>query len=116
MYKVTAETTAGCKGEGYVRIRVYKGPELYVPTGFTPNKDGKNDTFYPFPVGIKNINYFRVFNRWGQIVFSSTRLLEGWDGKSNGVEQATGTYVWMAEGVTADNKIITRKGTVVLIR
>lgn len=116
VYKVTAETTAGCKGEGYVRIRVYKGPELYVPTGFTPNKDGKNDTFYPFPVGIKNINYFRVFNRWGQIVFSSTRLLEGWDGKSNGVEQATGTYVWMAEGVTADNKIITRKGTVVLIR
>ncbi|OSZ80767.1 hypothetical protein CAP36_05850 [Chitinophagaceae bacterium IBVUCB2] len=116
VYKVTAETTAGCKGEGYVNIRVYKGPELYVPTGFTPNNDGKNDTFYPFPVGIKSINYFKVFNRWGQLVFSSTRLLDGWDGKSNGAEQATGTYVWMAEGITKENKIITKKGTVVLIR
>lgn len=116
VYKVTAETTAGCKGEGYVRVHVYKGPELYVPTGFTPNNDGKNDTFYPFPVGIKSINYFRVFNRWGQLLFATAKLQDGWDGKLNAVEQPAGTYVWMAEGVTNDNKIITKKGTVVLIR
>lgn len=116
VYQVTASTNAGCKGEGYVRLRVYKGPDIYVPTGFTPNGDGKNDKFYPFPVGIKSINYFRVFNRWGQLVFSTTKLYDGWDGTGNGVAQGTGTYVWMAEGITNDNKLITKKGTVVLIR
>jgi len=116
VYKVTASSPAGCIGEAYVRLRVYKGPDLYVPTAFTPNGDGLNDRFYPFPVGIKAINYFRVFNRWGQLIFSSNVLYKGWDGKFNGTEQATGTYVWMIEGITADNKLITKKGTVTLIR
>ncbi|MGH2552685.1 MAG: gliding motility-associated C-terminal domain-containing protein, partial [Chitinophagaceae bacterium] len=116
LYQVTASTAAGCKGEGYVSLKVYKGPELYVPSGFTPNGDGLNDIFYPFPVGIKSINYFRVFNRWGQLVFSSTVLYKGWDGKFQAVEQPTGTYVFMAEGVDKIGKLLTRKGTVTLIR
>lgn len=116
VYKVTATSAAGCIGEGYVRLRVYKGPDIYVPTAFTPNGDGKNDRFYPFPVGIKAINYFKVFNRWGQEVFSSNVLYKGWDGKYNGMDQASGVYVWMAQAVDKDNKLITKKGTVTLIR
>jgi gliding motility-associated-like protein len=116
VYRVTASTTAGCKGEGYVRIRVYKGPDVYVPTGFTPNGDGKNDKFIPFPVGMKSITYFKVFNRWGQQIFSTTSLNTGWDGTLGGVEQPTGTYAWMIQGLTKDNKIITKKGTITLIR
>ncbi len=116
VYQVTAETAAGCKGEGYVRIRVYKGPDIYVPTGFTPNHDGRNDKFIPIPVGLKSITYFKVFNRWGNLIFTSTRLHDGWDGTINGLEQPTGTYVWMVEGITKDNKTITKKGTVTLIR
>ena len=115
-YQVVGVTAEGCKGEGYVKIRVYKGPEIYVPTAFTPNNDGKNDKFTPYPVGIKSYNYFRVFNRWGQLIFSTTRLHDGWDGKIAGKEQPTGAYVWMIEGVTKDNKLITKKGTVTLIR
>lgn len=116
IYKVTARSMAGCIGEAYVRLRVYKGPDLYVPTAFTPNGDGRNETFYPFPVGIKAINYFRVFNRWGQQVFSSNVLHKGWDGKFGGTNQAAGVYVWMAQGVDKNNKLITRQGTVTLIR
>ena len=116
VYKVTASSAAGCTGEAYVRFRVYKGPELYVPTAFTPNGDGLNDRFYPFPVGIKAINYFRVFNRWGQQIFSSTTLYKGWDGKLQGVDQPSGVYVWMAQGIDKDNKAITRQGTVTVIR
>ncbi|HUR67093.1 MAG TPA: gliding motility-associated C-terminal domain-containing protein, partial [Chitinophagaceae bacterium] len=116
IYKVTASSPAGCIGEAYVRLRVYKGPELYVPTAFTPNNDGRNDYFYPFPVGIRSINYFRVFNRWGQMVFSSTTLYKGWDGKFQGTDQASGMYVWLAQGVDKNNKTITRQGTVTLIR
>lgn len=116
LYQVVTATAAGCKGEGYVKLRVYKGPELYTPNAFSPNGDGLNDRFYPFPVGIKAINYFRVFNRWGQMVYSTTTLLAGWDGKLEGVEQPSGTYVYMAEGVDKNGRKITKKGTVTLIR
>ncbi len=116
LYQVIASTAAGCKGEGYVRLKVYNGPELYVPSAFSPNGDGLNEIFYPFPVGIKSINYFKVFNRWGQLLFSSTTLNQGWDGKLQGVEQPSGVYVFMAEGVDKNGKLLTRKGTVMLIR
>jgi gliding motility-associated-like protein len=115
-YTVTATTSAGCSGTASVTLKVYKGPDIYLPTGFTPNGDGKNDRFHPLTVGIKKINYFRVFNRWGQIVFSSTSPDEGWDGKLSGSEQPTGVYVWMVQGITRDNKVITKKGTVMLIK
>ncbi len=115
-YEVVAVDDEGCKAEGYVRIKIYKGPDIYVPTGFTPNEDGKNDKFIPVPVGIKSYNYFRVFNRWGQLIFTTTRMNEGWDGTLGGKEQSTGLYVWMIEGVTTDNKLITKKGTITLIR
>jgi gliding motility-associated-like protein len=116
MYRVIASTAAGCKGEGYVNLKVYKGPGLYVPSAFTPNGDGLNEIFYPFPVGIKSINYFKVFNRWGQLLFSSTTLYKGWDGKLQGVEQPTGVYVFMAQGVDKNGKLLTRRGSVTLIR
>jgi gliding motility-associated-like protein len=115
-YFVTATTSAGCRGDGVVTIRVYKGPEIYVASAFSPNQDGKNEEFTPFPVGIKEMRYFRVFNRWGQQLFFTKELHKGWDGRLNGVEQPTGVYVWMAEGVTMDNKVITKQGTVTLIR
>ena len=115
-YQVTTTTTAGCQGEGFITIRVYKGPEIYVATAFTPNGDGKNDVFVPFPVGIKKLNYFRVYNRWGQLLYSTTTLNQGWDGRFGGMEQGSGAYVWMAEGVTMDNKLISKKGSVILIR
>jgi gliding motility-associated-like protein len=113
---VTASSQAGCIGEASIRIQVYKGPDLYPPTGFTPNGDGLNDKFFPFPVGVQELKYFKVFNRWGQMVFSTNKLWDGWDGRLGGREQASGTYAWIAQGVTRDGRVITKKGTVVLIR
>lgn len=115
-YKVVAATTAGCKGEAYVNVRVYKGPDIYVPTGFTPNGDGKNDKFTPFPVGMKSYNYFRVFNRWGQVVFQTRKMNEGWDGTIGGQLQPEGIYIWMIEGLTKDDRVITKKGSIMLIK
>jgi gliding motility-associated-like protein len=116
MYQVTATNADGCKGEGFVKIRIHKGPAIYVPTGFTPNGDGRNDRFTPHPVGIREYRYFRVFNRWGQVIFSTRQLNLGWDGTFNGQLQPAGTYVWMIEGVTANNERISQKGTITLIR
>ncbi len=115
-YQVITSTIAGCKGEGYITVRVYKGPDIYVPTAFTPNGDGRNDRFLPVPVGIKSLNYFRVFNRWGQLLFQTKTLHDGWDGKFNSTQQASGVYVWMIEAVTNQDKVITKKGTVTLLR
>jgi gliding motility-associated-like protein len=115
-YVVTVSTSAGCKGTASVTLRVYKGPDIYLPTGFTPNGDGKNDKFYPFPVGIKEINYFRIYNRWGQLMFSTTKLNDGWDGYFGGNRQPSGTYVWVAQAVTSNGKVITKQGLVTLIR
>lgn len=117
LFTVVASTSAGCKGESTVNIKVYKGPDIYVPSGFTPNNDGKNDKLIPFPVGIKELKYFRVYNRWGQLVYSTKTLNEGWDGRIKGVDQpSSSTFVWMVQGVTKDDKIITKTGTVILIR
>lgn len=115
-YTVTASTSAGCTGTASVTLKVYKGPDIYLPTGFTPNGDGKNDKFYPLTVGIKKISYFRVYNRWGQLVFYSTTFNEGWDGKLRGREQTSGVYVWTVQGITNEDKVISKKGTVILIR
>lgn len=115
-YDVTASTAAGCKGEGQAIVRVYKGPAIYVANAFSPNNDGKNDVFIPFPVGIKQLKYFRVFNRWGQMLFSTTTLQQGWDGRFGGLEQPGGVYTWMVEAITHDDRKITKKGTVTLIR
>ncbi len=116
LYQVTASTAAGCKGEGYVKIKIYNGPDIYVAKAFTPNGDGLNDKLTPFPVGITELKFFRVYDRWGKLVFSTEKLRDGWDGKLNGVEQASGAYVWMVQGITKNGVIIYKQGTFVLIR
>jgi gliding motility-associated-like protein len=115
-YIVTASTPEGCEGKDDIFIKVYKGPDIYVPSGFTPNNDGLNDRLGPIPVGIKEFRFFRVFNRWGQLVFSTSDPRRTWDGTLNGVQQPTGTFIWMAEAVDYKGNLVTRKGVVTIIR
>lgn len=115
-YRVSGTTDAGCQGEGFAIIRVYAGPELYVPNAFTPNGDGRNDLFFPFPVGVKSLEYFQVYNRWGQLLFSTRALGEGWDGRNAGQDQPAGVYIWQLKAVMEGDVEVKRQGTVVLIR
>jgi gliding motility-associated-like protein len=62
------------------------------------------------------IEYFRIYNRWGQLVFSTTINGKGWDGRINGKEQGTGVYVWVVKGTDFTGKVVAAKGTVTLIR
>lgn len=115
-YTVTAFTPEGCNGSATINIKVFKGPEIYVAGAFTPNRDGNNDILFAIPAGIKKFKYFKVFNRWGKEIFSTTEYRNGWSGQWKNVDQGSDTYIWMAEGETVDGKTLFRKGTVVLIR
>ena len=106
----------GCTGLDSIFVKVYDGPTYYVPNSFSPNGDGLNDVFRAIPVGMTNTVYFRVFNRYGELVFETNQWLKGWDGTFKGKDQPNGTYVWTVGGTSRDNKKIQLNGTVNLIR
>ncbi|GAC1439312.1 MAG: hypothetical protein NVSMB63_04540 [Sediminibacterium sp.] len=116
-YLVRASDINGCYGEDGITVRIYRSaPEIFVPTAFTPNGDGRNDVLKPITAGISQLRYFRIYSRWGQLVFQTTELNKGWDGSLNGVKQPGNTYVYETEGVDYQGRIVFRKGTCVLIR
>ncbi len=116
-YKLVVTDAAGCADSAYVTVRVYKvKPTIFVPTAFTPNGDGLNDTVYPVSVGIKKINYFSIYNRWGQLVFTTTQDRHGWDGTLGSKLQNSGVFVWMVSAIDYIGVPIFLKGTVALIR
>ncbi len=93
-------------------LKRYEG--IYVPSGFTPNGDAINNTLRVF--GDIRSYKFEVFNRYGQLVFSTTSLNAGWDGTFKGTKQAEGTYVWYLSAILNDGKMENISGTTVLIR
>lgn len=115
-YILTASTVLGCETKDTLHIKVEKSPEIYVPSAFTPNGDGKNDRFKIVPVGITELIAFKIYNRWGQLLYSSLNASNGWDGYFNGILQISGTYIWLASGKTIDGRLIKKQGTLVLIR
>ncbi len=116
-YIARATNTNGCYGEDDIVVHIFKtGPEIFVPSAFTPNGDGKNDILKPIPVGITKLDFFRVYNRWGQLIYSTSIIGNGWDGTLNGTQQPSGAYVYVVQGTDYKTNIIFRKGTVVLIR
>ncbi len=113
--KVTVEPE-GCLDYDSIAIRYIKGPEVYVPTAFTPNDDGMNDVFRPIPVGVTKIDYFRVYNRWGQLVYQTTAYMQGWDGTFQGKPAEQGAYVWTVKAKDFQGREIIKKGSVTLVR
>jgi gliding motility-associated-like protein len=116
VYTVKATTENGCESSDDIKIAAYTGPDIYVPNAFTPNRDGLNDDFKIFPVGIKSFKYLAVFNRWGNRVYYSTDVSKGWNGVVGPNLADAGAYVWIAEGIDVNNKIVLKRGVVQLIR
>lgn len=91
--------------------------DLFFPTAFTPNADGRNDVFRLLSAYALERFELAIFNRWGQQVFYTENELEGWDGKIRGQEAQNGQYVWTCTAKLAGTgKILSRKGIVNLIR
>lgn len=87
-----------------------------MPSAFTPNGDGRNDVIRPVLVGIKQLNFFRVYNRWGQMVFSTSQGSKGWDGTVGGNKQSSDNFVYMVQAVDYTGKVIVKRGNFVLVR
>ncbi len=115
-YKVRVYNEAGCVDSASLSIKVFKSlPDIFVPNAFTPGKS-QNNVFRPIPVGILQIDFFRVYNRQGQMLFSASESGKGWDGTLSGKPQTPDTYVWMVQGKDFTGRAIFKKGTVILIR
>ncbi len=115
-YNVHIETTNGCIGDDSISVWVVGQASLFVPSGFTPNGDGLNDVLRPLNVGYAKLNYFRVFNRWGELVYAGNEMGEGWDGKYKGQKAEMGTYFWLLSIQDRFGVDHTVKGDATLVR
>jgi gliding motility-associated-like protein len=116
-YKVLVFNEAGCADSVYINVKVFATkPLIFVPNAFTPNGDGKNDKVRPIAAGMLRIEYFNVYNRWGQLVFSTQLDGHGWDGTIGGKIQTTGVFTWAVKAIDYSGKPYFEKGTVTLIR
>jgi gliding motility-associated-like protein len=107
----------GCYDTSVANLKVLYNCYIDVPSGFTPNGDGLNDYLYPLNAYKADGLEFKVYNRWGQLVFQTRDWTRKWDGKINGEPQAAGTFVWMLSYTHHDTgKHYSLKGTTVLIR
>ncbi len=116
-YMVRVSTKEGCYAFDTVNVKVYKTPpEIFVPTAFTPNGDGLNDQLIPIPVGISSIVYFKVYNRYGELVFTTNEFGKGWNGIYKGRDQGNESFVWQVLGIDYLGKPLFKKGESTLIR
>lgn len=99
-----------------VKITVVDRSYFAIASAFTPNSDGLNDLLRLTVIGYIDVEYFKIYNRNGEEVFSTNTINNGWDGFIKGVKQQGGVFVWMAKGKDINGNTVTGKGSFVLIR
>jgi len=121
-YTVFAYTDNGCMAKDVINVYGTCTKEnLFIPNTFSPNGDGTNDIFYPRGRGVQQIKAFKIFNRWGQLIylkenFRANDQSAGWDGTKKQQIVTPDVYVYMVDLVCENGNIITIKGDVTLIR
>ena len=109
---------SGCVTSDTVLVRVFDNGivNILVPKSFTPNGDGINDKLFPYLSGIKTFQYYKVFNRFGKLMFETRNYDEGWDGTVGGTPQPMAIYIWVAAGIGIDGNLVEKKGETLLLR
>jgi gliding motility-associated-like protein len=114
-YIVYGQTVDGCTTSDSININISANSLLAVPNAFTPGSSANNE-FKIIKRGEASLNYFRIFNRWGQKVFETTNMEAGWDGSFNGTPQPFDVYIYEIEAVTSNGKNFVMQGNVTLVR
>lgn len=117
-YYCTVISPNGCTTVDSVIVRIIFVPNVNIPTAFTPNGDGINDYFHPLIKGVVEDSDFRIYNRWGELIYQSNNAYaSGWDGTYNGVPQEVGAYVFIFNCKAAVTGVPHNfKGNVTLLR
>jgi large repetitive protein len=121
-YTVRATGPEGCEESAKVLVKVVGRRKVFVPNVFTPNDDGENDQFFPNTgKNVKKVNYLRIFNRWGALVFENkdfqaNEQYNGWNGRQNGENLPPDVYVWVMEVELKNGVIELYKGDVTLMK
>jgi gliding motility-associated-like protein len=115
-YMVTVIDENQCRNTDSVTVFVRSDIPVIIPSAFSPNGDGRNDVFRVGNTSFHRLQEFRVFNRWGQEIFSTTDPKKGWDGTFKGVPQETGVYNYIIRVSYPDGRVETFKGNVTLVR
>ncbi len=103
----------GCTQIVTAKIKVIR--PIFIPNSFTPNGDGKNDLFRVPPDIDAELISFRVFNRFGELVWQTSDSLSGWDGTVKGKVAPNGSYAYQIR-IRQEQEVLELKGTVTLIR
>jgi gliding motility-associated-like protein len=115
VYTIDAVDTMGCRGQTTFEVVVLSEYIIYIPNAFTPDNNGVNDIFRIYAKGVKNIT-LQIFNRWGEKIFHSTKLEDGWDGTYHNKEMTPSVYVYVAQLEFLNGYKTIKKGSVTLIR
>ena len=115
-YAVHVTSAFGCEGDDTMKVWVVNQAAFYVPNAFTPNGDGKNDIFRPVSIGYRSLKYFRVYNRFGEEVYYSQTITDGWDGTYKHKPCDMGTYFWQISYVDRFGRDGYMKGDVTLVK
>jgi len=108
----------GCSASHTELIDAYSGLNFYIPSAFTPDENNYNETFYPVITGSNITHYvFRIFNRWGEEIFTSSQVGEGWNGNYKDVPVQDGAYSWTVDMIILGRpELFSKKGSVLLMR
>ena len=121
-YIVDVTSDHGCKNSDSVTIHLFcNSSQIFVPNSFTPNGDGQNDVFYPRGTGVKGIKAFRIYNRWGELLFERDNIeindaSNAWDGSYAGGKPRPDVYVYIVDAVCETGEPIFIKGDVTIIK
>jgi gliding motility-associated-like protein len=111
------DPVSGCFINDVYFIDVSTAIVVSIPKAFTPNRDNLNDVLkIEYGAGLKTFNFFRIFNRFGKIVFQTNRITDSWDGRFNGLDQEMDAYTYLIDYVTYKDEHITKTGSFILLR
>ena len=107
--------TIGCISRDEIIINVEVSGNISVPNLFTPNGDGVNDLLEIYGYSIDELD-FRIYDRWGEIVFQTNSILDHWDGRFNGMELNTAVFVYSIKVKYKDGREVIQQGNITLVK